>query len=295
MPSTPLGSKFGCELMLRQLVEQNLSLFMYENARFYAERLYYENKSNENLHMLAQVYFRMGKTKQSYLILQGGQSLNHNKYLLAQCCISLNKLEEAERVLLSNVQDSNINSNKLRQVCSTVPGGAAGVYLLGLICKRGNRREAAIKYFRCSLDMDSTLWSSIQELNTMGESVDSSKLFSINIDDAIDYLKEVDATRNKHASADKVMKTSTFHPNMNSYGSTGSGPLKGNDGSTSEGDKTMRTSTALDLQHRREAESSTGLVAESPTVSLSLGLSSSSMQVPFATPGSMPTSKYLAR
>ena len=67
------------ESVLQQLVEQNLSLFLYDNAKFYAERLYYERKTQANLHILAQCYFREGKTKQAYLVLQGHNNSAENR------------------------------------------------------------------------------------------------------------------------------------------------------------------------------------------------------------------------
>ncbi len=153
---------------LRQLVEQNLSLFLYENAKFYAERLYYESKTEENLHLLAQCYFRQGKIKQAYLILQQGQQLDDNRYLLATCCLALDKLEEAERVLLPFPHC--LPQNLTNTAASQIPGGAAGIYLLGIICKRGHRRDAAIRYFRLALDRDPTLWTAITELADLGVS-----------------------------------------------------------------------------------------------------------------------------
>lgn len=141
---------------LLRLVEQNLSLHLIEDAKFYAERLYYEHPSQENLNVLAQCYFRQGKTKQCYLILQGSK-LPANRYLLATCCFSLGKLDEAEATLLPSGQFSAFSP----QAAQEIPGGAAGLYLLGRICRRGNRKDSAIKYFTMSLTVSyNTRWFS---------------------------------------------------------------------------------------------------------------------------------------
>jgi tetratricopeptide (TPR) repeat protein len=46
--------------------------------------------------------------------------------------------------------------------------GAAGLYLLGIICRKEQRLEAAIEYFQRSLEVDSAMWGSIKELSEMG-------------------------------------------------------------------------------------------------------------------------------
>lgn len=152
----------SCTDVLRHLVVQNLSLFLYENAKFYAERLYYEEPQPENLHLLAQSYFRQGKIKQTYLILQNSD-LPSNRYLLAIACISLGKFNEAEKALLLSVK------TKLKpDQAVDIPGGAAGLYLLGIICRKEQRLEAAVEYFQRSLEVDSAMWGSITELSEMG-------------------------------------------------------------------------------------------------------------------------------
>ena len=52
----------------RSLVEYYLSNYLYDTARFYAERLYYEDPSEANLNLWAHVYFRYELTILSYII-----------------------------------------------------------------------------------------------------------------------------------------------------------------------------------------------------------------------------------
>jgi len=49
-----------------------------------------------------------------------------------------------------------------------VPNGAAGLALLGKICRKSNRRERAIQYFRMSLQLDPFLFTSFQSLAELG-------------------------------------------------------------------------------------------------------------------------------
>ena len=178
----------SCTDVLKLLVVQNLSLFLYDNAKFFAERLYYEDPHPENLHLLGQTYYRQGKIKQTYLILQHSDWPT-NRYLFALSCIKLGKLNEAERALLpptmgkhseskqnSKAQSKSKESKDSKEYSSgskehssvTVPGGAAGLYLLGIICRKEQRKEAAIEYFQRSLIIDPALWGSITELSEMG-------------------------------------------------------------------------------------------------------------------------------
>lgn len=63
-----------------------------------------------------------------------------SRYLLAQCCFSLGKYAEAEEALLGPAQPSYLPSGG-----STTPGGAAGLYLLGRICRYGKMAAVTIR------------------------------------------------------------------------------------------------------------------------------------------------------
>lgn len=131
-----------------------LSKNLYETAKFYAERAYYEDRSPTHLYQLAQCYYRLGKVKQTYLILQETvySSCQEAKYLFAQTCLALGKLTEAEAVLVDQPAFLSLDSINANQFSST-PGGAAGVYLLGVICKRQQRLEFAQRYLLTALQV----------------------------------------------------------------------------------------------------------------------------------------------
>ncbi len=60
----------GCaELILRQLVERYAAYYLHDTALYFAERLYYENSSDANLHTLASCYYKQGKLSQVCLVL----------------------------------------------------------------------------------------------------------------------------------------------------------------------------------------------------------------------------------
>ena len=105
------------EHQLVESVKASLRNELYPNAAFLCERLYAEVKNEEVKLLLAECYlgkknslaFQVlnyfakigeGKAYKAYEILKDSQQ-NPNRYKLAITCIKLNKLQEAERVLLN--------------------------------------------------------------------------------------------------------------------------------------------------------------------------------------------------
>lgn len=50
-----------------------------------------------------------------------------------------------------------------------MPGGAAGLFLLGQIARLTSRQQEAAKYYSAALEMDPLLWQAFQELCQLGE------------------------------------------------------------------------------------------------------------------------------
>ena len=71
------------------------------------------------------------------------------RFLFAKCCLALSKYTEAEKALSlsNNMHPRHITESDLVKI----PGGAGGLYLLGEICRREQRKEYAIEYFRQAL------------------------------------------------------------------------------------------------------------------------------------------------
>jgi anaphase-promoting complex subunit 3 len=132
------------------LINHYISIFLYENAKFLAERLYYESPTSVHLNLLAKCYYSQGKIQQVYHLLKDDNTLI-NRYMFAQACIQLKKYNEAEGALTStrHIHPDNLTDNQISQI----PGGASGLYLLGIICKKEQRKEFAIAYFRRALQV----------------------------------------------------------------------------------------------------------------------------------------------
>ena len=86
---------------VQQIVLNCLNHFAFNDAIFLSERLHAEMQSEESLYLLALSHFRQGaKTLRAYHLLKERQlRLPKSKYLLARCCLDLNKYAEAESTL----------------------------------------------------------------------------------------------------------------------------------------------------------------------------------------------------
>jgi anaphase-promoting complex subunit 3 len=159
------------EAALVNSIHYSLHNFLYHNAIFMAERLVANEKNDLSVQLLATAYLASGKPNQALAVLDGATSVR-NRYLFALCAFKLGKLHEAERAL---VGDSH------HLVPQNVPNGAAGLYLLGLICKKQNQFERAKKCFAECLKINPFLWSSYETLANMGANVDPAEFFGTEV------------------------------------------------------------------------------------------------------------------
>uniref|UniRef100_K3W6X7 Cdc23 domain-containing protein n=1 Tax=Globisporangium ultimum (strain ATCC 200006 / CBS 805.95 / DAOM BR144) TaxID=431595 RepID=K3W6X7_GLOUD len=160
------------EATLVEKVQHYLGTCVYTNAVFLAERLVAHHRSEDNLCLLATCYHRANRVNQAIAVLANAKAPS-NRYLLAVCCFQQDKLVEAENALRGEGDWHFVDATAKEEI----PCGAAGLYLMGRICRRANRREQAIVYFAKSLDADATLWSAYEELCELGADIDASRFF----------------------------------------------------------------------------------------------------------------------
>lgn len=168
-------------------IQENLALYLNENAIFLAERLLAEFPSEQNVYLLATCYHRAQQSYRAYHLLKGelNQSgddersdlffyikdlyltfLSHHvmaglhgpqcRYLFALCCLEMGKLTEAESALLP---DNDV---------SRVPNGAAGYFLLGRCFQLSNRHSVAVAYYNTALKLDRMMWCAYEQLCILG-------------------------------------------------------------------------------------------------------------------------------
>ncbi|XP_074644278.1 cell division cycle protein 27 homolog [Tubulanus polymorphus] len=161
-----------------------LNHYAYADAIFLAERLYAEVGSDEALFLLATCYYRSGKSIRAYSFLKGkGCPTPQCKYLMAKCCLDINKLSEAESVIVGNVfvkshtQDDIIN--EFGEMSSYT------LSLLGDIYRRTDRFSKAAEHYKRSLKLNPFHWSSFESLCQIGEKPDPTKVFQVTSNESI--------------------------------------------------------------------------------------------------------------
>ncbi len=109
----------------------------------------------------------MGKVKQAYLVLQNAvegachtvsedkapDCIDGIRYLYAKVCLALEKLQEAESTLVASNWGGGTRDLLQLNAAKSIPGGAAGVFLLGKVCRKQHRNSAAIHYFNLALQV----------------------------------------------------------------------------------------------------------------------------------------------
>ena len=178
------------ELHTLGLVSHYLSLHIYSTATFLCERLYAQSKSPHILHKLATCYYQSNALEKTFMLLRGCTSPD-NRYLYAICAEKLSNLQEAERSLLAgsssglavhlerheteylHLKSTQPNEyviatrNFVRDIMH-VPNDAAGLYLLGTVCRKANRKVQATKCFQLCLTLEPFFWSAFESLSDMG-------------------------------------------------------------------------------------------------------------------------------
>lgn len=325
---------------------------LYDTALFYAERGYYEKPSYITKYLLAYTYFRMGKIKQTYLILEEVKfvKINRNQYLssyenpdeelneeekaLKQClylyalvCLNLDNLAEAESVLLpksssnstssfyflnknntenisiNNYEENFLNVENLRQC----PGGAAGVLLLGKALRRQQKISNAKKIFLVALELDPFLWEAIIELSELGEIIDHDSYISkcmkpheastihFPISSSTSNATTTPSNKQSKVSNNEKRKNLTTDFLLNSLKPSNTTLQDDHNNSLGVIDRltginglsnSMRTSTPLPGGTSGGNNSS---IFSDNHLNHSMELSSMSLKIPFATPGSMPS------
>lgn len=105
-----------------------------------------QNRTEANIYLLATCYARAGQRSRAIAVLAGARRAE-NRYLLASCCLEQGRLTEAEDALLDGDGERAFSPVAGSADDRDIPLGAAGMYLMGRICKRANRRQQAIEYF----------------------------------------------------------------------------------------------------------------------------------------------------
>lgn len=143
------------------LIQEYLQVMCLENATFLAERLVASSKTTNALYLLAVCHYRSGAPRRALMVLEDIKLPDaSSEYLMAKCCYDLEYLGRAEEALLKRARvdfqmttGGNMDEWIIETTPCPIPNGAAGLYLLGNICRKSGRKQRAMKYYRMSLQV----------------------------------------------------------------------------------------------------------------------------------------------
>uniref|UniRef100_A0A146LB22 Cell division cycle protein 27 homolog n=5 Tax=Lygus hesperus TaxID=30085 RepID=A0A146LB22_LYGHE len=153
-----------------------LNHYAYNDAIFLAERLKAEVDSEETIYLLATCYYRSGKPHQAYALLKNSSS-PQCKFLLAKCCIDLQRLSEAESVLTGG----ELGRSKSLDDVTKEFGEAAcfALMLIATVCFSTERHQRGVEASRKALKLNPFLWSVFEQLCRRGDRPDPNKTFNL--------------------------------------------------------------------------------------------------------------------
>lgn len=170
--------KENLEATYTSLIQEYLQVMCLENATALAERMVASCQTPHAYYLLAVCHYRSGAPQRALAVLAKNSATKQDSatcYLTAKCCLDLQQYGRAEEAMLGGARadykeykTANRNPNAIHKETTNImsmdewltetspcpiPNGAAGLYLLGNICRRSNRRRRAMDYYRMSLQV----------------------------------------------------------------------------------------------------------------------------------------------
>ncbi|CAN8065049.1 unnamed protein product [Agarophyton chilense] len=156
------------EHLLRTAAEHSLRAFLEPNAVFLAQLLHTTYPSHASANLLATAHLRQGNFSQAAQVLTPPVT-PENRYLYAVCLTRIgtpDALRDAETYLRGAHASIDVDIHSIP--LNSIPGSAAGLYLLGSICQRTGRKDEAIALYRRAINANPTLWLAFEALANMG-------------------------------------------------------------------------------------------------------------------------------
>eukprot|EP00004_Rigifila_ramosa_P000512 TRINITY_DN10531_c0_g1_i1.p1 TRINITY_DN10531_c0_g1~~TRINITY_DN10531_c0_g1_i1.p1 ORF type:complete len:679 (+),score=120.31 TRINITY_DN10531_c0_g1_i1:3-2039(+) len=164
-----------CDALAAQ-AEAALAAMQSKTAIFLAELLVTETPSGPAAdparHLLARCHLATNDLFSAASVLRG-TTTPACQYLHARILFALHRLQEAESLLTAGRHMDDLLGH-----AAAVPGGAAGLALLGLICCRTTRSLQAAEYLKHALALDPFQWEAYAQLCELGAAPEPSAIFS---------------------------------------------------------------------------------------------------------------------
>lgn len=164
------------ETKLNYLIERFTRAHDHCNARFYAERLVAQSRTDENLVVLANCHFAAGTYRRVLDVLDFCHSKDAN-FLAALTHFKLSEFDEAEARLVRDF-DGAQQGLKRMLAGNSFPGGSAGLVLLAKLLSRSARIDAAQQAARRAVELDVFNFEAYQLCCELGDPIDADTIFS---------------------------------------------------------------------------------------------------------------------
>lgn len=153
--------------LLGGLARFSLDAGLLDNAQFLGERMAAQFPGDgDALFLLASAHFRRGRHATVLALLRAAPG-PRARFLLAQSCRALGRLQEAEMHMHDLLRDPAGMPAADRALRVDVDRSAA-LCLQGYICKDANRTDQAKEYFTAALQANPFLFCALQALCQMG-------------------------------------------------------------------------------------------------------------------------------
>eukprot|EP00916_Digyalum_oweni_P009323 GHVL01015723.1.p1 GENE.GHVL01015723.1~~GHVL01015723.1.p1 ORF type:complete len:799 (+),score=273.96 GHVL01015723.1:334-2730(+) len=145
-----------------QAIEFSLGCHLVDQAMFYGELLHAQIHNESTAHILGTLYFRDKQFRKCSKLLEKYEK-NENKYLMSLSLYKLKKYNESYDVL----------TNRDKYIGNDIPGGAAGLYLLGCLKEKFGQKENAILLYNECISINPLMYYAYDRLCILKTCVDN--------------------------------------------------------------------------------------------------------------------------
>ena len=159
---------------------------------FMSERLRAVRDADAHALLHARCLYAAGRPRAVTAVLGARLTSERARYLFARASYDCGELDEAERALRGEADDDGFagaygarRRPSAREDEAIARGGAAGEYLLGMICRDTGRRAAAIARFARALTADPLMWCAYEGLCALGADAEAKACASASREESI--------------------------------------------------------------------------------------------------------------
>ncbi|EDQ87762.1 uncharacterized protein MONBRDRAFT_26880 [Monosiga brevicollis MX1] len=154
---------------LEAAIQHSLDWFLYDNACFLAERLYYEAATDKATLLLGKCYFLSGQVRRAYQVLKKCP-LPAARYLFARCCLDMRRAHLFTAAVLPSFQEGDLAligldmATEPQNLSRFTGHNGAAEWLHGSLLLQANRKREATRLLRKSWEQNGYLFTSFDAI-----------------------------------------------------------------------------------------------------------------------------------